>query len=338
MRFNNGHCLERCARTAGTLTGIILLMLAASSCLGRGTGPLETITLGLVPLEQNALIYVADDNGFFAGNGLKIVIKNYDSGVTAIDGMLKGEADLAGAAEFPVVRAIFQKEPIKVLVSSDKFENDYLVGRKDRGIAQVSDLKGKRIGVARQTINEFYLGRLLQVNGINLPEVTLVDLQPAQCVIALTGGEVDAIIAWQPYIHQILERQPNVVVWPAQSNQLVYGLLVCRNEWLAQHGATSERFVKSLGQAEDYLVAHPDQAQAIVQRRLNYDSAYVAEIWPQHQLSLSLDLSLIAAMTDEAHWLINNRLTPEKVVPDFPNYIYTRALQAVKPDAVNIDH
>ena len=49
----------------------------------------------------------------------------------------------------------------------------------------MADLKGKRIGVALQTIAEFYLGRFLALNGIGLPEVTLVDVKPAQFVDAL---------------------------------------------------------------------------------------------------------------------------------------------------------
>jgi len=61
----------------------------------------------------------------FVRNGLNIAIKDYDSGVTAINGMLKGEVDIAEAAEFPFVRTVFQKEEIGVIAVNDKFENDY---------------------------------------------------------------------------------------------------------------------------------------------------------------------------------------------------------------------
>lgn len=317
---------------------LLMLVLGLSACsLESYSGQAETLTIGIPPLEQNALIYVADERGLFAGNGLNITIKTYDSGVSSMKGLLQGEVDLAAAAEFPVVRTAFQKEQIMIIASSDKFENDYLVGRKDRGIEAVTDLKGKRIGVTLQTINEFYLGRFLRLNRINRQEVEIVNIKPEQFVKAIATGEVDALIAWQPYIQQILEQEGNkVVVWPAQNNQVVYGLLVCRQDWLTQRPATVERFLKSLAEAEDYLVRYPDQAQAIVQKRLNYDERYVAGIWPQHQFSLSLDQSLILAMRDEARWMIDNQLTPEKQPPDFLDYIYLDGLQAVKPEAVNI--
>jgi NitT/TauT family transport system substrate-binding protein len=59
-------------------------------------------------------------------------------------------------------------------------------------------------------------------------------------------------------------------------------------------------------------------------------------VWSQNQFSLSLDQSLVAAMEDEARWMIANGLTSETEVPNFLDYIYMDGLQAVKPEAVNI--
>jgi len=328
--------LKRLARSERVLAGMSILAFMLWSCQSGKEVELETITLGLPPLEQNALIYVAEVQGFFAENDLEVSIKDYDSGVTAVQGLLEGEVDLAAASEFPVVRVLLQKEPLSVIVSNDKFENDYLVGRKDRGIEEVPDLKGKRIGVTLQTINQFYLGRFLELNDIDLGEVTLVDLKPAQFVEAITSGEVDAVVAWQPYVQKIIDQQPDVVTWSVQNNQDVFGLLVSGDEWLAAHGNTIERFIKSLAQAETYLLTHPDEARGIVQEWLGYDSAYITSVWPQHHFSISLDYSLIVAMSDEAHWMIKNDLTTETVVPDFLDSIYTDGLDSVNPQAVNI--
>jgi NitT/TauT family transport system substrate-binding protein len=316
---------------------LLLAVLGSWSCSrGEYSGKVECISIGVPPLEQNALLYVADHQKFFAGNGLNVVIKDYDSGVTAINGMLKGEADIAETAEFPFVRVVFQKEKILVIACNDRFENDYIVGRKDRGITRIPDLKGKRIGLAIKTINEFYLGRFLALNGMNMKDATLVDIKPAEFVKAIARGDVDAIIAWQPHIHRIQSEMSGVVVWPAQSSQAVYGLLVCSSEWARQHPDTVRRFLKSLREAEDYLVRHPDEAKTIVRKRLNYDDSYIASVWPQHQFTLSLDQTLIVAMKDEAQWMINNNLTSEKEIPDFLNYVYVDGLKAIKPEAVKI--
>jgi len=320
------------------LTLIGMLALLAFSCESRPAGELEILTLGLPPLEQNALIYIAYQQGFFTRNGLHVIIKDYDSGVTSIHGLLDGEVDLAVAAEFPVVKALIQTSPLSIIASSDKFENDYIVGRKDRGIEKVTDLKGRRIGVTMGSINELYLARFLELNDIAASEVTLVNLKPAQFVEALASGEVDALIAWQPYIHRIREEQPNSILWQAQNNQAAYGLLAGRNGWLTSHSKTVEQFLRALEQAERYVLSSPDQAKEIVQERLGYDSTYIDSVWPQHQYSLTLDFSLVIAMNDEAHWLIEHDPSVEKEVPNFLDSIYMNGLGVIKPDAVNIIH
>jgi len=336
VRQNRLKKSTRLIFTGITLIGILALVVGTLSCSGEGSSTnADTVRVGVPPLEQNALLYVAADRGIFARNGVNVVIKDYDSGVTAINGMLKGEVDIAEAAEFPFVREAFQKKQIKIIVCNDKFENDYIIGRRDRGINSIEDLKGKKIGLARNTIVEFYLGRFLELHDMTMQDVTLVDVKPAQFVNAINRGDVDAIIAWQPYINR-MQKKVDGVVWPAQSNQAVYGVLVARNEWIKQRTETVQRFLMSLAEAEDYLARHPDEAKAIVKKRLNYDDSYIEEIWPQHQFSVSLDYSLIAAMNDEARWMISNNLTTEEQVPNFLDYIYIDGLKAVEPKAVNI--
>ena len=85
-----------------------------------------------------------------------------------------------------------------------------------------------------------------------------------------------------------------------QSSQAVYSVLICRNDWIKQHPDLVRRFLNSLAQAEEYIVLHPAEAKAILQKRYHYDDEYVARVWPEHQFSLSLDQSLITAMEDES--------------------------------------
>jgi len=62
----------------------------------------------------------------------------------------------------------------------------------------------------------------------------------------------------------------------------------------------------------------------------------VNAIWPDHELSVQLDQSLITAMEDQARWMIANNLTAETLVPNFLDYTYEDALKAIKPDGVKV--
>ena len=303
------------------------------------SGKMESITIAYSPFESTGLLWIADDQHAFSRNGLNATLRKYDTGVGSLDGLLKGEADIAaGVAEFPLVGRALQKAKIRIVGNIDKADFIYLVGRKDRGIAKASDLKGKKVGTTFRTVAHFYLGRFLDLNGMNAQDITLVDIRtPEGWVNAVANGDIDAISTAQPYAKLAKERLGDqAVVWPVQSGQFVHGLVISSNEWITKHPEVVTRLLKSLAQAEEYVIRNPAQAKAVIQKRLNLDAAYMETVWSQNQFSLSLDQSLITTMEDEARWMIKNKLTDAGEVPDFLNHIYEDALKAIKPEAVNI--
>ena len=153
---------------ATILSGGIAIALVSWSCRGGNSGKVESITIGMDPTAVNSLIYIAEDQKYFTANGLKITIKNYTSGLAAVNGMLNDEVDIATAAEFVIVGQALKKESIRALASIDKFLHIYLVGRRDRGSGASRTSKGKRIGVTLKTAAEFYLGRFLDLHGMNI--------------------------------------------------------------------------------------------------------------------------------------------------------------------------
>lgn len=301
------------------------------------TGKVESITIGRPVSDSGTLIFIADDQHFFEANGIKVTQKDYDTGLAALNGLLNNEIELSGSGEFPLVVKALENANISVIGSYARSFNTYLIARADRGIRNERDLKGKRIGLPRRTVPEFYLSRFLDLKGISFRDVTLIDLTPKQVIGAIANGTVDAVVVWEPYASQILEQQTNgTVVWSAHSDQAQYSVLVGRKDWIRQNPELVRRVLKSLAQAEEYVVQHPAESKAILQKRYQYDDAYVARIWPDFQFALFLEQALLLALEDEARWMIKNNLTTEKTIPDFMDYIYEDGLKAVKPEAVNI--
>lgn len=303
------------------------------------SGTSESITIGYSPFESIALLCIAEDRHFFSNNGLNVTLIEYQTGVDALDGMLKGETDITvGTNEFPLVGRAFQKERISTIGCIAKSEFIYLIGREDRGIEKVADLKGKRVGTTLRTIAHFYLGRFLALHGMSIQDIILVDVKtPADWVNAVVEGDIDAIVTAQPYANSVKDRLgANAVVWSAQSSQPLYSQVISTNEWITTHPELISRLLKSLAEAEEYVNNHPAEAKSIVQKWLNLDAEYMSTVWQQNRFSLSLDQSLITAMEDEARWMITNNLTTEKQVPNFLDYIHEDELRAIKPESVNI--
>ena len=315
--------------------GIIVLSQLTNQ--KKYTGPPARVAIGTGPFNESGLIWIAEERGYFAENGLNVTIKLFEAGKFAVKALLDGNLDVATVAEFVFVGNAINEEKIQTIGSIAKSEFHYLIARKDRGIGQVSDLKGKRIGLTRQTSAEFYLGRYIQLHNISLHDVTLVDLNPSQVGEALIRGDVDAVLSWDPYAYPVEQNLGvNALIHPAQSGQMMYWLLVCRSDFITGHPELIDRLLRSFDQAEKFAANNPDQARKILQKRLNVEEAYVERIWPKTRLGLSLDQGLIIAMEDESRFMIDNNLVNNRQMPYYPDYIHWQGLEKVKPESVTV--
>jgi ABC-type nitrate/sulfonate/bicarbonate transport system substrate-binding protein len=301
------------------------------------SGKTETITFGDLGVDSSELVYVAQNQHFFQQNGINFVIKTFETSNEADNAVLTSQVNLATSGEYTEVTNAFANDNISVIANMDKYQGVYLIANKGQGIESVSDLVGKKIGVVFQSLKEFYLGSFLDVNGLNISNVTVVNVEPSQWVSSIANGTVDAVVVSQNYISQVQAAlSNNTVVWQVQGEQLAYALIYGQTSWITQNSDLVNRFLKSLVEAQNYVIQNPTSAKAILQTHFNYTAAYLAQDWPNHQFSLSLDDSLILAMEEEARWAISNNLVSGTTVPNFVNYMYTNGLESVDPGSVDI--
>lgn len=292
----------------------------------------------MVPTEINALLYVAEAQGFFGENGLEVTLKeDYDSGATAAAAMLSGEADVASAAEFVIVTQGLTNTDLVSFATIARYENTFIIWPSDSGATTIRDLKGKRIGVTLGTISEFYLGRSLNLNGMDIADVILVDTKAADAEKALADGLVDAVVTWEPWATQIGQHLgEEVITTGVQSGQYAYWNLVATNDWMKSHTASAKRLLASLAQAEEYVGQNEDDAKALVGEHMHFTDSQMDTFWPRYQFVLSLDQSLVAAMEDEARWMVANGLAPENATPSWLDYISEDGLLELRPNAARI--
>jgi len=299
------------------------------------TGDVEKVTVA--GAKSGALVYIAKDQGFFEENGLDVTIKDHQAGKFALDTFLAGEADIATNAEFSFVSESFERDDLRILGVVSTSDITKVAARRDRGVTQPTDLKGKKIGVTRKSAGEFYLGTFLVFNNLTLGDVEMVDLKPTEIEEAISKGEIDAAITWEPHIYNIkTSLQDNAIVWPGQSGQDFYFVLTTREKWLKEHTSALERFMRALVQAEQYIKENNGQAAQIIADRYELSSKDMKVFWPDHRFVVSFPQALIIAMEDEARWRIDNKLIDATKVPNYLDYIYLDALDEVKPEAITI--
>jgi NitT/TauT family transport system substrate-binding protein len=329
------------AKLAILATILLLLSLAGylwqAGFLSR-SAPLEEITVGTNLNEMLGLLFIAETRGYYQEQGLKVIINSYQTGLGPLRDLKAGRLDLASCAEFALVGEIFAggAGQLRCLAVIGSGEVDLLIARRDKGINRPEDLRGKIIGVPRKTSAEFFLGRFLTLNRISLQEVTVIDIKPDDLANALTKGEVDAVLIWAPLTRGIIKKVGhNAIAWPAQGGQNVYRLLMSREEYIKRKPLVLEKLLRALAQAADYLKHQPEAGRAIIAQRLKES---IADFQPDNPINLEpfLDQGLLLVMEDQARWMIQNRLTNQKNVPNYLDYIDPGTLLKVDPKAVRL--
>jgi NitT/TauT family transport system substrate-binding protein len=317
---------------------IMVAAVVAGCTQGRQekfTGPVEKITVAAAAYLTGALVYIAEDQGYFEENGLEVTIKDYGSGKAAADALLAGEADISTSADFVFVSNSFDHADLRVLGTVATAQVKELVARKDKGITTTDDLIGKKIGVTKKSGAEFLLGVFLIFNALSYEDVELVDLKPSEIVEAISNGDIDATFTWDPYLYNIKkELGDNAISWPG--GQDFYFVLITKEDWIENNPAAAERFIKSVLEAEDYIKDNPEEAKEFVKNRFDYESDYMDYSWPKQEFAVILEQAMLIAFEDQARWRIKNKLTEATEVPNYLDYIYLDALEKVKPEAIGI--
>ena len=117
--------------------------------------------------------------------------------------------------------------------------------------------------------------------------------------------------------------------WAAQ-NYLDYHWLLAVKESLTQSPEPIKRFLRALVKAEEFLLAHEDEAKGIVTRKLSLDPGFMQQVWDKTTLNVTLNQSLLTSLDNFARWKMNKEGKPGDL-PNFLNYIYTGALDEVDP-------
>jgi len=299
------------------------------------TGSVKKITLAAYAGETGALVYVAEDLGYFKKNGLEVTINDYQSGKAAAAALIAGEANISTSAGFVFVSNSFDYVDLRVLGTIATAEVKELVARKDKEITTINDLIGKKIGVTKKSGGEFSLATLLTFNGLLLQDVEFVDLKPTEIVAAISNCDIDAAFTWDPNVYNIKkELGDNSISWPGGRD--FHFVLITKEDWIGNNPAAAKRFMKSILEAEEYVKTNSEKSKEFVKARFDYESDYIDYSWPKQEYAVTLEQGMLIAFEDQARWRIKNKLTDATEIPNYLDFIYLDALEKIKPEAVGI--
>lgn len=299
---------------------------------------MERITIAYSATPHAALAIVAQMQGYFRQHGLEVTPHLLPYGKLALREVLEGKADFATVADTPVMFAIMNGDKISITATIQSSTGDNaIVARKDRGIRNIGDLKGKKLATTMGTTADFYIEAFLGTQGIAREDIRIVDIKAEELPDALAKGDVDAISAFNPYlILAQLQLGDGGIVFSDENLYTSTFNVAAHQDFIRNNQNKVNKVLRALIKAEEFVRDNPEEAQKIVADFCRMDVTLVRRIWAETDFQVALNQSLVLAMEDESRWAIKNGLTRKAKVPNFLDFIYFDGLKSVRPQAVRI--
>ena len=284
------------------------------------------------------LIYVADSNGYFKGEGLDLNLVECSSGRNCLKLLTDGAVDVSTAADVVVAINSFARPDLAILGTLSASSHQIkLIARRSAGIASPEQVRGKRLATVRGTSAEYFLDSWLLFHGIEGHMVQHMYLPPDALGPTLQRKEADAVAIWEPLASQAVKllgddalALPNPRVYTQHFN------LVSTRSGVAARRPDLLKVLRALAKAQQFIREQPDATMQMLARKLNLDSTAAQLQMKEEDYRLRLDQSLVTTLSSQLRWAV--REGHVKASADLPNplrLIEPALLREAAPSAVD---
>lgn len=133
--------------------------------------------------------------------GVSVKWVEFPAGPQLLEGLNVGAVDVGYVGEAPPIFAQAAGAQF-VYIGHDPAspEAEAIVVRKDSPIQSVADLKGKKVALNKGSNVHYLLARLVDKAGLQLSDLQVVYLPPADARAAFESQRVDAWVIWDPFL------------------------------------------------------------------------------------------------------------------------------------------
>ena len=294
---------------------IFALFMAAMMAVGvAGCGGSEpaadngledfSIVLDWYPNAIHTFLYVAQEKGYFAEEGLNLVVNfpaNTNDGISL---PAAGRADLGMYyLQDAILTAVEEDVPIVSVGSVTQKSLNVVIALKESGIDGAEDLAGKKIGYAGTALSEAQVQCMLEKAGVSAEDCELIDVG-FDLLTATTTGQVDATIG-NMVNHEVpqLEEQGIEInyFFPTEFGVPEYYELVflAGQDAVENNPEKLQKFLRAAQKGFDFMQENPEEALQILLDNQNAENFPLSPTVEQ----ASMDMLLPAMETADAAFM-----------------------------------
>jgi NitT/TauT family transport system substrate-binding protein len=218
-----------------------------------------------------AAVWVAELNGYYEQEGIKIDRKTYPNGPSALLDI--NNLDAVMAAIVPFMQYVARGGDVRIVMSVTK-GNAPIVGKKQ--YKSVKELDGKKVGTPGiGTIHDAVLGYIQQTMGIKYEHVPA---KITDVAVMIQKGEVEAFIGWEPASAQAIALAPDLLHYvqrlpPIPNSESLQ--LAFTPAYVKDNPDTVEKFVRATLKGINWIKANGNEKTAeLIAKKMNDPKSY----------------------------------------------------------------
>lgn len=265
------------------------LALAGAAFAAVPASAEDVIKVERSPVGQFEGLYVAEQQGFFAKQGIKVEIKVGTSPDAALANAMSGETNVGMTGAVPLGAAVANGLAVVAVLNAQDQNADVptfgLVVPKDSPIKTIEDLKGKKIGLPGIASPQgSALLKVLEAHKMTRDDVELVNLPFPGVLSAIESGSVDAGLPIGLFYDLSIKKGMRAFdeVFKASTFGFPAVLFASSKAWADANKELLGKFITAMTEADAYANAHLDDIRKIdaEQTQLPPDYLKVREIAP----------------------------------------------------------
>lgn len=291
------------------------------------------------PKNISMLPLIAKSKGYFKEKGIDVEFVPIQTGKIAQDSLISGDIDVAVLVETNIAFMAYRGiQDIKVLATIEAKTDDAIVARADRGIKQVSDLLGKKVGYLPATTSHVYLSRLLKKHNIREDQLELLSMPPPSMQAALINGDIDAMSLWQPFrFNAINSLKDKSIEFNDSEVYKAYALLASKEDYISNHKDELKLVLEALMEAEKFVINNPAEAINILSNNIPINESILTKFWSEYDLQVKLEADLDLILLEEGNWIRSTQKGfLDKEIPDYSKSIDASILNEIDSKRVTV--
>jgi NitT/TauT family transport system substrate-binding protein len=249
--------------------GVAALLLPACGSGGAAAGSAggDKITFGFSAWPGWFPWQVAQEQGLFAKNGVRVELKYFDSYTDSLTALANGSLDANSQTLNDTISSVAgAAKEVVVLTNDNSTGNDQIIARP--GINSVADLKGRTVAAEQGTVDHYLLLLALRRAGLSERDVTFKPLLTDAAAAAFKAGKVDAVGVFAPFTSTALQLPGSKAV--ASSKDFPGAIpdhLVVRADLVNKSPKAVQALVKTWFDTLAWISANPDKAANSMAKR-----------------------------------------------------------------------